>query len=1207
MDPAHDPRNIEMGRLAMSWGWLSKDHALHCLNEATRHRCSLAEIGQYAALLTHAQSIKLLQSVPGFKPGEIQDVIPTALGINPMKSPAPSPPHPVNPDQDKASLESKKPAPSESKPGSKDDRQPSSHSKIGSTPKAGDVIDGYKILRLLGQGGMGAVFVARREGVDYALKVITSLETQALTRFKREAQAVAAVDGHPNIVKIHSYSNTSEMPYIVLDLIEGRALDSDLHEAQPYDIEESLKIVIKLASALQHSHDQGVLHRDLKPANILIRRADKEVLLTDFGLAKASDAGSLTKSSDLLGTPHYMSPEQAGSEHDKMGPGTDIWALGAILYQLTTGYLPFPGSTVLSIVKNILFKDPIAPSIHNPKLGQDLETIILKALQKHIPERYQSARELAADCQLYLAGEPIKGKRITTYRHLTLTVKRRYGERFTEVALVLIIALSLTLIAAANYFFISKPKNMSIKALETQLEVFKGSFPRKREADCFYAASEALQQLKLGHLIGPRSPKTLIDDNLFQQRDLFREKLRQFPYSAKDYPKSFANGRHIWHLQHAEFLEQLVRLRTYKSENKKQGLIRDSKTNTLKWPAQQAERQFLRALQAIHNGEIKRAIKQLRKLQELSRRLGQSSRLLASDKLVVRRFEELGMLLRALLIANKSDWLWDPGAALSRLLKTIDDRGGKSTQLAGLYSYLKLKSLELRTLQQLFNRRLSEESYNSQGQRICKQLEAAYRGFARRSSKLYPELNQQRQIEQLSDKLGDTIQNQSKQFCARIVREAKKLEASRERQSERLYFQLLYLLFTENHQYFSVRDLSLFRTGYLRELKRYKERDQDPLYFARSLEYVSLCIKIEPRFFVPSEFSRDNILIVIQSGYQKARAKAQMRQLKRQENNVAEMETSVWRSFYQMIVSSSRSGVFSAVMGREILEPLWRQGILQDEIRRYPDDPIRRFWRGMLNPVQSHLIYKLASKKKAEDEYRKVITTCINDLTFAMSYQQLPQAFRAVALTRRIELISKLNSRKKTLEKLNGLKAVERDLDWATRHHPCPEAPLLQKLLTRLPITTRDHQFIFEGLEEVIAIIKDRWLRSCGPDSKAVNAALSRGRAPGNPMNFMTRKELEDKTHKVQRFLVNRLNVLGRHQEALQLADRALKFKVRSVILCERILALIGLGREEDAAAAYSKLQKTEHASAVVEFWGQNRSALLRQEIQRIEKRSKKN
>ena len=278
----------------------------------------------------------------------------------------------------------------------------SGHGRAAPPPGPGEVLDGYRIQRELGRGAMGVVYAVEKDGARFALKlVLNSPDQEAAERFRREAEGLAAVDDHADIVGIHDIG-ASPWPYMVLDLIDGRGLDEELGEAGPMALERALPLVARMARALDHIHRAGLVHRDLKPANILIRRGDGSPVLTDFGLARHLHRESLTRTGETVGTPLYMAPEQLRGERARIGPATDIWALGVILVELTTGRSPFLARQLHDVARKILEGETPRPSALDPELPEALDDIAAKALRKAPEDRYSSAAELAADCEALL-------------------------------------------------------------------------------------------------------------------------------------------------------------------------------------------------------------------------------------------------------------------------------------------------------------------------------------------------------------------------------------------------------------------------------------------------------------------------------------------------------------------------------------------------------------------------------------------------------------------------------------------------------------------------------------------------------------------------------------------------------------------------------------------------------------------------------------
>jgi eukaryotic-like serine/threonine-protein kinase len=269
-------------------------------------------------------------------------------------------------------------------------------------------VPGYTIIRELGRGGMGVVYLAQQIGLDrlVALKVVLFAEhssSELRRRFVSEARTVARLS-HPNIVQIYDIAEHKGLPYFSLEYCAGGTLSDRLGKG-PLPPREAADIVRTLAIAVHAAHERGIVHRDLKPDNVLLTAAG-ELKVADFGLAKRLGAAGLTETGAVLGTPSYMAPEQAAGKKD-IGMATDVHALGAILYRLLTGHPPFEGPTTLDILHRVMESEPKALSEMNPKVPRDLETIALKCLQKQPIMRYRSAAELADELRRYRAGEAI--------------------------------------------------------------------------------------------------------------------------------------------------------------------------------------------------------------------------------------------------------------------------------------------------------------------------------------------------------------------------------------------------------------------------------------------------------------------------------------------------------------------------------------------------------------------------------------------------------------------------------------------------------------------------------------------------------------------------------------------------------------------------------------------------------------------------------
>ncbi len=271
-------------------------------------------------------------------------------------------------------------------------------------------IGDYELLAELGRGGMGVVYQARQASLDrlVALKVTlrgAMASTAEVARFRAEAEAVARLD-HPGIVPIYEVGELGGQPFFSMKFVPGTTLARRLADG-PLEPREAAALLAPICRAIHFAHQRGVLHRDLKPSNILID-PDGRPHVTDFGLAKqTSDDQGLTHSGAILGTPSYMAPEQAAGTRGQIGPASDVYSLGTILYAMLTGRPPFQAASPVDTVLMVLEQDPLPPRLLNAKADRDLEMIALMALQKPPELRYPSALALAEDLEAFLAGEPI--------------------------------------------------------------------------------------------------------------------------------------------------------------------------------------------------------------------------------------------------------------------------------------------------------------------------------------------------------------------------------------------------------------------------------------------------------------------------------------------------------------------------------------------------------------------------------------------------------------------------------------------------------------------------------------------------------------------------------------------------------------------------------------------------------------------------------
>jgi Serine/threonine protein kinase len=272
----------------------------------------------------------------------------------------------------------------------------------------------YELLEEIGRGGQGVVYRAHQKSLNrtVALKVIGlgPWATEAhLKRFRREAEAAAKLD-HPCIVPIHEVGEKDGQCYFSMNFVEGGQLD-EVVRRKPISIRSAAELIVKLACAVHYAHEHGILHRDIKPGNILVDKMG-EPHLTDFGLARLVEIEStVTRTKEVMGTPSYMAPEQAAGEHTKVSRATDVYGLGAVLYQLLTGHPPFAGGTTYETIRLLLNTEPRQPRQLNPKIDRDLSTVCLKSLEKDPQRRFASALALAEDLEHWLKHEPIRAHR----------------------------------------------------------------------------------------------------------------------------------------------------------------------------------------------------------------------------------------------------------------------------------------------------------------------------------------------------------------------------------------------------------------------------------------------------------------------------------------------------------------------------------------------------------------------------------------------------------------------------------------------------------------------------------------------------------------------------------------------------------------------------------------------------------------------------
>jgi hypothetical protein len=361
-------------------------------------------------------------------------------------------------------------------------------------------IGNYELLDEIGRGGMGVVYRARQKGLDraVALKLILAgayCQPDVRARFRTEAEAAARLQ-HPNIVQIHEVGEQDGLPYMSLEFVDGGSLADHL-DGTAFPSRKAAELIQTLAKAMDYAHQRGVVHRDLKPANILLQNPNhkdheehKEKIekgvggltassswcslwftscipkITDFGLAKLLDQDKgHTQSGAIVGTPRYMAPEQAQSKSTEIGPLADVYALGAILYELIAGRPAFQGTNPLDILRQVVGQEPEPPCRLNPRVHRDLQTICLRCLDKAPGRRYPSALALAEDLERFLAGGPIAARPAGRLERLGKWARRK------PAAAALWGMLFMFGLAAAGYgMWLAQNRAATSRQVETELE-----------------------------------------------------------------------------------------------------------------------------------------------------------------------------------------------------------------------------------------------------------------------------------------------------------------------------------------------------------------------------------------------------------------------------------------------------------------------------------------------------------------------------------------------------------------------------------------------------------------------------------------------------------------------------------------------------------------------------------------------------------------
>ncbi len=308
----------------------------------------------------------------------------------------------------------------------------------------------FTLVRLLGKGGMGAVYQARRDEADasFAIKVLLPSmagDEEILERFKREIQAGQKLD-HPGIVKVHEVGFDKGKHYFAMDFVDGRSLENII-DREGLPPEKAAAVIREAAEALHHAHENGVTHRDIKPGNIILS-ADGHVYITDFGIAREASAAALTADGQVVGTPFYMSPEQALGKREAIGPVSDVYSLGITFYELLTRTTPFRGENIHQIFSKILRQDPVPPSSLAPEVPRPLEMIVMKAIRKEAHKRYPTMLDLAEDIDRFLEGDAVRAKPLSTAERVTRAVKQHKGLSVTGAAATLLVVVFIGILVA---------------------------------------------------------------------------------------------------------------------------------------------------------------------------------------------------------------------------------------------------------------------------------------------------------------------------------------------------------------------------------------------------------------------------------------------------------------------------------------------------------------------------------------------------------------------------------------------------------------------------------------------------------------------------------------------------------------------------------------------------------------------------------------
>ncbi len=366
-------------------------------------------------------------------------------------------------------------------------------------------LPGYEVLSVLGRGGMGVVYKARHLRLNriVALKMLLTgayAGRRERARFQQEAEAIASLR-NANIVQIHDVGDDEGWPYFTMELLEGGSLAHAL-SGTPQPARQSAATLATLAQAVHVAHQGGIVHRDLKPANILLT-ADGTPKIVDFGLARHLDAGpALTQSGTRMGTPSYMAPEQVIGKAGTIGPAADIYALGALLYEMLTGKPPFRGATATETERQVVHDEPVPPSRLNTKVPRDLETICLKCLSKEPRRRYPSAAALADDLRRFGQGRPIQARPVGWGER-----SWRWGRRNPTAAALLATALALVGLSSGGGAWLVQQRARHHAELRNDVGTAVAQAEHLRKGLHFRDAQDSLEQVR--QRLEPAGPDAL--------------------------------------------------------------------------------------------------------------------------------------------------------------------------------------------------------------------------------------------------------------------------------------------------------------------------------------------------------------------------------------------------------------------------------------------------------------------------------------------------------------------------------------------------------------------------------------------------------------------------------------------------------------------------------------------------------------------------